>query len=40
MAESGQGGRKPLRIGHKGADAIVAGNTLESFEAAVEAAST
>lgn len=28
---------KPLRIGHKGADAIVPGNTLESFEAAVEA---
>ncbi len=31
-----RGQRKPLRIGHKGADAIVAGNTLESFEAAVE----
>lgn len=29
-------GKKPLRIGHKGADAIVEGNTLESFEAAVE----
>ncbi len=27
---------RPLRIGHKGADAIVAGNTLESFRAAVE----
>ena len=26
-----------LRIGHKGADAIAPGNTLESFEAAVEA---
>ena len=24
------------RVGHKGADAIVAGNTVESFEAAVE----
>ena len=30
-------GAKPLRIGHKGADAIVPGNTIESFEAAVEA---
>ncbi|MDP9188865.1 MAG: glycerophosphodiester phosphodiesterase, partial [Actinomycetota bacterium] len=38
-------GKKPLqtgaspvyrRIGHKGADAIVAGNTIESFEAAIE----
>lgn len=28
---------KLLRIGHKGADAVVAGNTLESFAAAVEA---
>lgn len=29
---------KPLRlVGHKGADAIVAGNTVESFRAAVEA---
>lgn len=27
----------PLRIGHKGADAIVPGNTLASFQAAVEA---
>jgi glycerophosphoryl diester phosphodiesterase len=27
---------RPLRIGHKGADAVVAGNTLESFRAAVE----
>jgi glycerophosphoryl diester phosphodiesterase len=27
----------PLRIGHKGADAIVPGNTLESFRAAIEA---
>ena len=26
-----------LRIGHKGADAIAPGNTLESFAAAVEA---
>ena len=26
----------PLRIGHKGADAVVAGNTLASFRAAVE----
>ena len=26
-----------LRIGHKGADALVPGNTLESFAAAVEA---
>lgn len=26
-----------LRIGHKGADAIIAGNTVKSFEAAVEA---
>jgi glycerophosphoryl diester phosphodiesterase len=29
-------GRRPLRIGHKGAHAIVPGNTLESFRAAVE----
>ena len=28
-----------LRIGHKGADAIVPGNTPESFAAAVEAGS-
>jgi glycerophosphoryl diester phosphodiesterase len=28
--------RKYLRIGHKGADSITPGNTLESFEAAVE----
>ena len=27
---------RTLRIGHKGADALVAGNTLESFRAAVE----
>jgi glycerophosphoryl diester phosphodiesterase len=27
---------RPLRIGHKGADAIVAGNTIASFRAAVE----
>jgi glycerophosphoryl diester phosphodiesterase len=27
---------RPLRIGHKGADAIVAGNTLESFRTAAE----
>lgn len=27
---------RPLRIGHKGADGIVAGNTLESFRTAVE----
>ncbi|CAN5489373.1 glycerophosphodiester phosphodiesterase [soil metagenome] len=37
MAEDLKGGGKPLRIGHKGADAIVPGNTLESFEAAVDA---
>lgn len=44
MAEQAQGERKPLqagtsvyrRVGHKGADAITQGNTLESFEAAVE----
>jgi glycerophosphoryl diester phosphodiesterase len=30
-------GARPLRIGHKGADAVVAGNTLASFRAAVEA---
>ena len=36
MAEDKRVGRKPLRIGHKGADAIVPGNTLESFEAAVD----
>ena len=29
--------RRPLRIGHKGADTIAPGNTLESFAAAVEA---
>ncbi len=29
-------GRTPLRIGHKGADAVHPGNTLESFAAAVE----
>ena len=49
MVEKAQGEEeKPLRagasayrrIGHKGADAIAAGNTIESFEAAVEAAST
>lgn len=27
---------RPLRIGHKGADALALGNTIESFEAAVE----
>jgi glycerophosphoryl diester phosphodiesterase len=27
---------RPLRIGHKGADGVVGGNTLESFRAAVE----
>jgi glycerophosphoryl diester phosphodiesterase len=32
------GAAKPLRlVGHKGADAVVAGNTVESFEAAVAA---
>jgi glycerophosphoryl diester phosphodiesterase len=44
MVEEGQGEEKPLqagtsvyrRIGHKGADAITEGNTIESFEAAVE----
>jgi glycerophosphoryl diester phosphodiesterase len=44
MAEKGEGGEKPLqagtsvyrRVGHKGAGAIVEGNTLESFEEAVE----
>ena len=29
------GSARPLRIGHKGADALVAGNTLESFRTAV-----
>jgi glycerophosphoryl diester phosphodiesterase len=44
MGEAGEQGEKALqgsdsafrRIGHKGADAIVEGNTLDSFEAAVE----
>ncbi|MBA2514995.1 MAG: glycerophosphodiester phosphodiesterase [Solirubrobacterales bacterium] len=36
MGEETKGARKPLRIGHKGADAVVPGNTLESFEAAVD----
>jgi len=36
MAGEPKPGAKPLRIGHKGADAIVTGNTLESFEAAVD----
>jgi glycerophosphoryl diester phosphodiesterase len=36
MAGNQKRDSKPLRIGHKGADAIVPGNTLESFEAAVE----
>ncbi len=44
MAEKQQGEEKPLRagasvyrrVGHKGADAITEGNTIESFEAAVE----
>jgi glycerophosphoryl diester phosphodiesterase len=44
MAEKEQGEEKPLhagssayrRVGHKGADAITEGNTIESFEAAVE----
>lgn len=36
MAGNPNPGAKPLRIGHKGADTIVPGNTLESFEAAVE----
>jgi glycerophosphoryl diester phosphodiesterase len=43
MAEQGSGEQKPLqagnsvyrRVGHKGADAITEGNTIESFEAAV-----
>jgi glycerophosphoryl diester phosphodiesterase len=39
-AENGSGSRDGVpayrRIGHKGADAIVAGNTAESFDAAVE----
>jgi glycerophosphoryl diester phosphodiesterase len=30
-------GDRPLRIGHKGADALAKGNTLESFRAAVDA---
>ena len=34
MSEGAAG--RPLRIGHKGADAVVKGNTLESFRAAVE----
>jgi glycerophosphoryl diester phosphodiesterase len=44
MAEQGTGDEKPLqsgssvyrRVGHKGADAITEGNTLESFDAAVK----
>ena len=44
MAEQGSGEEKPLqagasiyrRVGHKGADAITEGNTLESFEEAVK----
>jgi glycerophosphoryl diester phosphodiesterase len=35
-AVPGTAAARPLRIGHKGADAVVAGNTLESFRAAVE----
>lgn len=43
MAANAQGEEKPLqagtsvyrRVGHKGADAIIEGNTIESFEAAV-----
>ena len=36
--DSPGGARRPLRrVGHKGADAIVPGNTIESFRAAVEA---
>ncbi len=30
------GGRGIRRVGHKGADAVVRGNTIESFESAVE----
>ncbi|HET9121472.1 MAG TPA: glycerophosphodiester phosphodiesterase [Solirubrobacterales bacterium] len=44
MSDSAEDNREPLesvpgyrRIGHKGADAIVTGNTAESFDAAVEA---
>ena len=38
MADTGRDEHKPLlRVGHKGADAIAAGNTLESFRAAAEA---
>jgi len=33
---NGTGTAGPLRIGHKGADALVAGNTVASFERAVE----
>lgn len=44
MVEQGSGEQKPLqsgssvyrRVGHKGADAITEGNTLESFDAAVK----
>ncbi len=44
MAKAEGGAEKPLqengnvfrRIGHKGADAVVPGNTLESFDAAIE----
>ena len=44
MAKEDAGGGKPLqetgkvfrKVGHKGADAVVSGNTLESFDAAVE----
>lgn len=44
MAKADEGAEKPLqesgktfrRVGHKGADAVVPGNTIESFEAAVE----
>jgi glycerophosphoryl diester phosphodiesterase len=44
MSDSAEDNREPLesvpgyrRVGHKGADAIVTGNTAESFDAAVEA---
>jgi len=44
MAKANEGAEKPLqekgkafrRIGHKGADAVVPGNTLESFDKAIE----
>lgn len=37
MSAIGEAGRPVLRVGHKGADLIAPGNTIPSFEAALEA---